>query len=229
MIGCARSRKYSYIVTICALASLLAVVWAAAAAAQGAPPGPPGTGGPGPPGNPGDNVDPPTRTPTPTPTPPRGNGGPPTRTPTPTPSRGNGGPSRPPTQIPAPVDPTLTEHERRAALAPNRIVFHPATPVQLCKVDDGLQVYFIGADGKTFFGPWVPSFAELAATYPAGESASIFSGRNPLTGKPVDIDYLPAKQKLRVSTFYADRPPYDINKPYVYTVDPNHTIIHEQW
>ena len=127
------------------------------------------------------------------------------------------------------MDPTLTEHERRAALAPNRIVFHPATPVQLCKAAGGLQVYFIGADGDTYFGPWVPSFAELAATYPEGESASIFSGRNPLTGKPVDIDYLPAKQKLRVSTFYADRPPHDINKPYVYTVDHIHTIIHEQW
>ncbi|MDE0183577.1 MAG: hypothetical protein OXL39_19660 [Caldilineaceae bacterium] len=206
MIGCARSTKFSHIVMICIFSLLLAVVWPAAAAGQGNFPGDKDNGL----GNPGSGVTPtPTPTPNPNPTP-RPN---PTPTPDPTP----------------PVDPTLTEHERRAALAPNRIVFHPATPVQLCKAAGGLQVYFIGADGSTYFGPWVPSFDELAATYPDGESASIFSGRNPLSGKQVDIDYLPSKQKLRVSTFYADRPPHAIDKPYVYTVDNIHTVIHEQW
>lgn len=209
MLGCIRSGKYSFIVALCLLTFVLVVAWSATAAAQ--------VGGPGGPDDPDPQPLPPAPA-TVTPTP---------GAPAPTPTRSSSTSS--PTSPTTPVDPTLTEHERRAALAPNRIVFHPATPVQLCRVDDGLQVYFIGADGSTYFGPWVPPFAELAATYPEGESASIFSGRNPLTGKPVNIDYLPAKQKLRVSTFYADRPPYDFNKPYVYTVDPNHTVIHEQW
>ena len=212
MIGCARSSKYSHIVTICFLLFLLAVVWPAAAAAQGNFPGDTDSGL----GNPGTGIEP-----TPTPTPTRVNVGGPTPTPAPTPD--------PTPPLSKPTNPTLTELEIRAALAPNRIVFHPATPVQLCKVDDGLQVYFIGPNGKTYFGPWIPPFAELAATYPEGESASIYSGPNPLSGKQVDIDYLPAKHKLRVSTFYADRPPYAIDKPYVYTVDPIHNITHEQW
>jgi len=209
MLGCNRSGKYSYIVALCLLTFVLVVAWSATAAAQ--VPGHGGSVDHDPQPLPGAPASPTPSAPTPAPTPTRST----STSPAPAPE--------------TPVDPTLTEHERRAALAPNRIVFHPATPVQLCRVDDGLQVYFIGADGSTYFGPWVPPFAELAATYPEGESASIFSGRNPLTGKPVNIDYLPAKQKLRVSTFYADRPPYDINKPYVYTVDHIHTVIHEQW
>ena len=216
MIGCARSRIYSHIVTICIFSFLLAVVWpaavwSAAAAGQGSDPDDGGAGV----GIPGSVT-----IPTPTPTPRRDNVGGPTPTPKPKPN-----PTPPLSNPPT----TLTELEIRAALAPNRIVFHPATPVQLCKVDDGLQVYFIGADGKTYFGPWVPPFAELAATYPEGESASIYSGPNPLSGKQVDIDYLPSKQKLRVSTYYADRPPHAIDKPYVYTVDHLHNITHEQW
>ncbi len=224
MIGCARSKKYSHIVTICIFTFLLAVVWPAAAAGQGNFPGDKDNDL----GDPNSGVTPtPTPTPTPRPNPTLPPGPNPTPTPTPNPTpRPNPTPNPDPTP---PIDPTLTEHERRAALAPNRIVFHPATPVQLSKAAGGLQVYFIGADGSTYFGPWIPSFAELAATYPEGESASIFSGRNPLTGKQVDIDYLPSKQKLRVSTFYADRPPHAIDKPYVYTVDNIHTVIHEQW
>ncbi len=207
MTGGTRSGKYSYIVALCLLTFVLVVAWSATAAAQQGI------------GSTGDVFDPHELPPAPaTPTPTPG----PTPTPRPTPKPGE--------PAPAPTtNPTLTELEIRAALAPNRIVFHPATPVQLCKVGAGLQVYFVGADGKTYFGPWVPSFAELAATYPEGESASIYSGRNPLTGKAVSIDYLPSKHILRVSTFYADRPPHDIDKPYVYTVDHIHNITHEQW
>ncbi|MDE0183574.1 MAG: hypothetical protein OXL39_19645 [Caldilineaceae bacterium] len=42
MIGCARSTKFSHIVTICILSLLLAIVWPAAAAGQGNFPGDPG-------------------------------------------------------------------------------------------------------------------------------------------------------------------------------------------
>ncbi len=216
MTGGTRSGRYGYVAALCLLTFVLLVAWSATTAAQvGGGPGDDSAGGPRGSGEPHE-LPPAPVTPTPTPGP--------TATPGPTPKPGEPAPA--PT---TPIDPTLTELEIRAALAPNRIVFHPATPVQLCKVGDGLQVYFIGADGKTYFGPWVPSFAELAATYPEGESASIYSGRNPLTGKAVSIDYLPSKHKLRVSTFYADRPPHAIDKPYVYTVDHIHNITHEQW
>ncbi len=42
MLGCALSRNYSHIVTICIFTSLLAVVWPVAAAGQGNYPGDPG-------------------------------------------------------------------------------------------------------------------------------------------------------------------------------------------
>ena len=70
--------------------------------------------------------------------------------------------------------------------------------------------------------------AELAGHYAVGGGVSLFSGSNPLTGKPVNIHYLPSEQKIRVSTFYPDNQ-YDINKPYVFTVDGGNTITHEAW
>ena len=129
---------------------------------------------------------------------------------------------------PPPDDPTLTQFEIYIALAPNRIVFHAATPAQLCRVEEGLQYYFIGRDGSTYFGPWVPPFAELAESYPDGEAVSIYSGPNPLTGKPVAIDYLPSVKRIRVSTFYADRE-HDINKPYIFHFGPEHDITYDAW
>ena len=47
---------------------------------------------------------------------------------------------------------------------------------------------------------------------------SLYTGANPLTSKPVQIDYLPAERKIRVSTYYPDTQ-YDTNKPYTFTVD----------
>ncbi|MYC95502.1 MAG: hypothetical protein F4X14_11075 [Caldilineaceae bacterium SB0661_bin_32] len=111
---------------------------------------------------------------------------------------------------------------------PNAIVLHPATPVQLSQAGSGLRVYFINRDGTSDIGPFFDNFSILASTY-AGDPVTLYEGFNPGTGKPVTIDYLPAENKLRVSTFYADRPPHDFNKPYVFTVDPNHTVTHEQW
>ena len=171
MIGTPRPRKYTYMLPLCLFTLLLAIAWPAAAAAQPAdlPPGEAGAtpgGGTGP--STGPSTGPPTGgggTPTPTPTPPPSPPPPPPTTPTPTPG-GNGN---------LPPDPTggngntltlaqtLAEYELIKALAPNRIIFHPATPIQLCKVKDGLQIYYVGRDGKTRLGPWVPSFAELAA------------------------------------------------------------------
>ena len=111
---------------------------------------------------------------------------------------------------------------------PNAIVLHAATPIQLSQAGTGLRVYFIARDGNSTIGPFFDEFGILAHQY-SGDPVTLYTGFNPGTGKPVTIDYLPAQNKLRVSTFYADRPPHDFNKPYVFTIDANHDIIHEQW
>ena len=174
--------------------------------------------------------------------------GPPTTpgpTPRPTPRPTTTSPNTPPTPTgggdPFPPDPTggssgttptlkeaLAEYELIKALAPNRIIFHAATPIQLCKSEDGLQVYYIGRDGKTRLGPYVPSFAELAAKYPAGDEVSIYLGYNPLSGKRVKIDYLPSVKRVRVDTFYSDKD-NDKNKQYIFHFGPEHDITYDVW
>ena len=104
------------------------------------------------------------------------------------------------------------------------IVAHAATPAQLCSVGGGLQYYFIGADGSSSQGPWISPFGDLATA----ASASVYSGTNPLTGKSVQITYLAAENKIRISTFYPDTE-YDTNKPYNFTVDANNSVSHEAW
>lgn len=111
---------------------------------------------------------------------------------------------------------------------PNAIVLHAATPIQLSQAGSGLRVYFISRDGTSTIGPFFDEFGILAHNY-SGDPVTLYTGSNPGTGKPVTIDYLPSENKLRVSTFYADRPPHDINKPYVFTVDAQHNVVHEQW
>ena len=111
---------------------------------------------------------------------------------------------------------------------PNAIVLHAATPIQLSQAGTGLRVYFIARDGNSTIGPFFDEFGILAHQY-SGDPVTLYTGSNPGTGKPVTVHYLPADNKLRISTFYADRPPHDIDKPYVFTVDPNHNIVHEQW
>ena len=186
------------------LVLVLAVAWSATAAAQGGVPL-----GAGDPGSDPQPLPPAPVTPTPTP-------GTPTPTSTPRPDSDGGLPPGP-------------ESEPTVLAAPNRIVFHAATPAQLCKVDDGLQYYFVAWDGSTLLGPWVPPFSELAAMmYPAGEAVSLYSGYNPFTGKPVNIDYLTSVHRIRVSTFYADRE-YDKNKPYIFHFGPEHDITYDTW
>ena len=110
----------------------------------------------------------------------------------------------------------------------NLIVQHAATQVQLTAFGDGLQTYFIGTDGTGHSGPYIASFSSLATQHPAGGAVTLFTGTNPGTGKPITIYFLPAEMKIRVSTFYPDTQ-YDTNKPYVFTVDSGHTVVHNQW
>ena len=209
------------------LALLLVLAWPIAAAAQ--PIGIPGHNTPtrGPSTDPGGSPDPtPTRTPTPSDLPPAPKT--PTTSPlTPTPTSASPISSSA-EEAKRRLEQALAEYELIKALAPNRIIFHAATPIQLCKVEDGLQIYYVGRDGKTRLGPWVPGFAELAANHPDGTEASIYLGLNPLTGKRVKIDYLPHVNRIRVDTFYADRE-NDINKQYIFHFGPDHDIVYDAW
>ena len=113
----------------------------------------------------------------------------------------------------------------------NRIVHHAATPVQLVKTgDDGLHLYFIGADGSTYTGPVFSSFAALEEMHPSGAAVSLFDGKNPSTGQPVTVDYLPDENRIFVKTFY---PPghdkYNPNKAYDFTVDDDYKVKHVNW
>ena len=49
-----------------------------------------------------------------------------------------------------------------------------------------------------------------------------------MTGKPVQIYYLPVEQTIRVSTYYADTL-YSIDKPYVFSFTNDYQISHEAW
>ncbi len=108
------------------------------------------------------------------------------------------------------------------------IVTHAATPAQLCPIAGGLQYYFIGADGSSQTGPYIKPFSELATLHTSGTSVRLYTGTNPFTSKSVHIDYLPADNKLRISTYYPDTM-YDTDKPYTFTVDSGNSVSHEAW
>ena len=227
MNGNTPSQNYAFILTICIIALLLAVAWPVASATAFETPG--GSGEI--PLLPEGNGQSPTATNTPAPTatqpavPDIGDNEGSLNRPTSTPTRQSSGTGGTPTPTP---DPSLSAHERYNAVARNRIIFHAATPVQLCRVEEGLQMYFIGSHGDTRLGPWVPPFSELEELYPDGEEVSLFRGYNPLTGKRVKIDYLPSVNRIRVDTFYADRDT-DRNKQYIFHFGPEHDITYDVW
>ena len=92
----------------------------------------------------------------------------------------------------------------------------------------GLQYYFIGADGSSHTGPWLAPFSDLATLHATGAPVMLYSGANSFTSKPIQIYYLPAKQKIRISTYYPDTQ-YDTDKPYIFTVDSSNSVTHEAW
>ena len=170
-----------------------------------------------------------THTPTPRPT----STSIPSRTPEPTPTTVS---TDTPTNTPAPTStamPTATSTAMpRPAAAPRPstpcIVTHAATPAQLCATDQGFQYYFIGPDGVQT-GPYLSSFSELAETQSLVQAVvELYRGTNPMTGKPVHIDYLPNEKVIRVSTYYADTP-YSKNKPYIFTVNTSHEVTQLAW
>ncbi len=102
------------------------------------------------------------------------------------------------------------------------VVHHAATPAQLCPSGDGLQYYFIGADGSAEAGPYLPWPSEGSPSF------QYFSGTNPMTQKPVIVYWDSASNLMRVGTYYADNG-NDINKLYVFTVDREETVNHISW
>lgn len=102
------------------------------------------------------------------------------------------------------------------------IVHHAATPSQICPSGDGLQYYFIGADGTAETGPYMPN--------PTAGSPSfqLYSGTNPMTGKPVVIDWMSESNMYQINTFYPDNE-YDIDKPYVFSVNSDNEVTHISW
>ena len=194
------------------------------------------------------NTPTPTRTNTPTPT--RTNTPTPTRTNTPTPTRTNtprpastNTPTPTRTNMPRPAStntptptrtnmprPTPTSAPRPTAAGPpaDCIVKHAATPAQLCGSGDGIQYYFVGPGGVQT-GPYLSSISELAASHSLASAAvELYRGTNPLTGKPVHIDYLPNERVIRVSTFYVDTP-YSMDKRYIFTVNASYEVTHQAW
>ena len=210
-------RKRLKLAAVTAIVLLLTIASASVAAAHSAPllsddiqRAPP----PIPTGNGGGSSNPPPGPQNPNP-PPTGGGQ--------TPSTGSSGGVSPPATENGLIKPVIYPWP-----PPNAIILHAATPIQLSQAGTGLRVYFISRDGTSTIGPFFDEFGILAHTYP-NDPATLYEGFNPGTGKPVTVDYIPSDNKLRVSTFYADRPPHDIDKPYVFTVDPQHNVVHEQW
>lgn len=151
------------------------------------------------------------------------------------PGTGSGGPGGggPGNMEPAPSqssdpDPTAAHPDAPSTPSGDCIVAHAATPAQLCPIAGGLQYYFIGSDGSSSVGPYLAPFSELATLYTVGTSVSLYTGSNPFTSKSVQIDYLPADSKIRVSTYYPDTQ-YDTNKPYTFTVNTSNSVTHEAW
>ena len=161
---------------------------------------------------------------------------PPEPGPDPTPDTGT--PEPPPPPVPTPDDGNMMDDDEDDMMStpsshswppPNAVVKHAATPVQISSHGGALNVYFIAADGAVTSGPVIASISSLAEMHAMGAAVSLYSGTNPGTGKSVEITYLPDDMKIRVSTYYADKPPHDYNKPYVFIVDADHSVTHESW
>ena len=225
-------RKRIKLAIVAILVLLLTAALAPAAAAQ--VPGDVGTGGPPPADTGGDDTGDTGGT---TPLPGNGNGGNGGTTPLPGNGNGNGG-NGGTTPLPGNGNGNGGNGNGNGDMMmgppanwppPNAIVRHAATPIQISSLEGGLQVYFIGADGVATNGPLLATLSKLAEMHPDGAAVELFSGTNPGTGKPVTIQYLPGAMLLHVNTFYADKPPHDYNKAYIFTVDADHSVNHERW
>ena len=149
-----------------------------------------------------------------------------------------------PVGLPSPT-PTKTPGEpqvnRPASLRPTSkptspwaspcIVPHQATPVQVCRNKIGALHFIYVGNSMVFSGPIFDSISAMASDYPFGHvppAVELYRGINRGTGKEVVVDYLTYNRLLRVSTFYADNE-YDVNKPYIFTIDEEGNVKHLAW
>ena len=111
------------------------------------------------------------------------------------------------------------------------IVPHQATPVQVCRNKIGVLHFIYVGNSMVFSGPIFDSISAMASDYPFGHvppEVELYRGINSGTGKEVVVHYLTYNRLLRVSTFYADNE-YDVNKPYIFTIDEEGNIKHLAW
>ena len=111
------------------------------------------------------------------------------------------------------------------------IVPHQATPVQVCRNKIGALHFIYVGNSMVFSGPIFDSISAMASDYPFGHvppAVELYRGINSGTGKEVVVDYLTYNRLLRVSTFYADNE-YDLNKPYIFTIDEEGNVKHLAW
>ena len=156
------------------------------------------------------------------------------------------------------IVPALVLMLQRAPVVEAREMLHPCPDPddesQSLTWPDGsvaVNCNVIGPDGATQTGPYLPSVSDLAVTYPSAMIESVknkfrqalnrpqpatplppvielYSGVNPVTAKPVLIDYLREEELLRVSTYYPDTPAA-ANKPYIFTLNQSNQVEHLVW
>ena len=145
--------------------------------------------------------------------------------PSPTPTKT---PGEPQVNRPASLRPTPTPTSPWASPC---IVPHQATPVQVCRNKIGVLHFIYVGNSMVFSGPIFDSISAMASDYPFGHvppDVELYRGINSGTGKEVVVDYLTYNRLLRVSTFYADNE-YDLNKPYIFTIDEEGNVKHLAW
>ena len=145
--------------------------------------------------------------------------------PSPTPTKT---PGEPQVNRPASLRPTPTPTSPWASPC---IVPHQATPVQVCRNKIGVLHFIYVGNNMVFSGPIFDSISAMASDYPFGHvppAVELYRGINSGTGKEVVVDYLTYNRLLRVSTFYADNE-YDLNKPYIFTIDEEGNVKHLAW
>ena len=145
--------------------------------------------------------------------------------PSPTPTKT---PGEPQVNRPASLRPTPTPTSPWASPC---IVPHQATPVQVCRNKIGVLHFIYVGNSMVFSGPIFDSISAMASNYPFGHvspEVELYRGINSGTGKEVVVHYLTYNRLLRVSTFYADNE-YDLNKPYIFTIDEEGNVKHLAW
>ena len=145
--------------------------------------------------------------------------------PSPTPTKT---PGEPQVNRPASLRPTPTPTSPWASPC---IVPHQATPVQVCRNKIGVLHFIYVGNSMVFSGPIFDSISAMASDYPFSHvppAVELYRGINSGTGKEVVVHYLTYNRLLRVSTFYADNE-YDLNKPYIFTIDEEGNVKHLAW